>query len=142
MSYLTVEEAEKILEFELEDYSKYSIFSTEKKQYFLDKATDKINSLDIAYRGSAENTFPLIYQKEIGADIKIACALESAYMALSKESDILLPYTSGIIAESDKTASVTYNSGNKLEELAKYGFNNLEAIKILERYIRKSAHIS
>lgn len=63
-------------------------------------------------------------------------------MALNKESDILLPYRSGIIAESDKTASVTYNSGNKLEELAKYGFNNLESIKTLERYIRKSVSIS
>lgn len=142
MSYLTVEEAEKILEFELKEYLEYSKFSPEKKQYFLDKATAKINSLDIAYRGSAENAFPLIYQKEIGADIKIACALESAYMALNKESDILLPYRSGIIAESDKTASVTYNSGNKLEELAKYGFNNLESIKTLERYIRKSVSIS
>lgn len=142
MSYLTVEEAEKILEFELKEYLEYSKFSLEKKQYFLDKATGKINSLDIAYRGSAENAFPLIYQKEIGKDVKIACALESAYMALGKESDILFPYRNGIISESETGASVTYNLGNNLAELSKYGFNNFEAIKILERYIRKSASIA
>jgi|GEM_PF-5915124 len=142
MSYITVEEAEKILEFELKEYSDYSIFSTEKKQYFLDKATNKINSLDIKYRGKGENAFPLIYQKEIPDEIMVACALESAYMALGKESEALFPYRNGIISESETGASVTYNSGNNMEELAKYGFNNLETIKILERYIRKSVRIS
>lgn len=142
-SYITVEEAEELLKLEKpEEAEKFRNLDTKVKEYNLIKATSKIESLNIPREERREGLiFPLPYQKGvIPLEVKLCCILEALYMATNQITIELEKFKSGIIAQSEKTASVTFDISmiNKYKEIP---FVNLEAYKLIENYVSKSYRI-
>ena len=140
-SYITVEEAEELLKLEKpEEAEKFRNLDTKVKEYNLIKATSKIESLNIPREERGEGLiFPLPYQKG-PLEVKLCCILEALYMATNQITIELEKFKSGIIAQSEKTASVTFDISmiNKYKEIP---FVNLEAYKLIENYVSKSYRI-
>lgn len=138
-SYITVEEAEKLLNLEKpEEVESFKKLNGKKQEYSLIKATSKIESLNI--KGEEGLKFPLPYQKIVPFEVELCCVLEALYIATGKITEELEVFKKGIVSESNKTASVTYNTTliNKYKDIV---FNNLEAYKLIERYVSNSYQI-
>lgn len=141
-SYLTLPEISEILQFEEPDlYNEFDKVSDEIKQYSAQKATFTIESLGIRNKKEGELTFPLPYQKGVlGFDVKLCVALETLYIALRKESEEIKTARIGIIAESDKSASATYDKAF-INSLKGCTFKNLKAYELIKKYIPKSYYM-
>ena len=138
-SYITVEEAIELLELEKpEEVESFKKLDGKKQEYSLIKATSKIESLNI--KGEEGLKFPLPYQKIVPFEVELCCVLEALYIATGKITEELEVFKKGIVSESNKTASVTYNTTliNKYKDIV---FNNLEAYKLIERYVSNSYQI-
>lgn len=138
-SYVTYEEAFEwlILEgLEVEKIEK-EIF-----EYNLIKATSKIENLNIKTicRGKGNLKFPLPYQDEVPLEVELCCVLEAYYMTLGKESEGLEMYKKGIVSQSEKTASVSFDK-SILGKYKNISFNNLDAYKLIEKYVSNSYRI-
>lgn len=135
-SYLTADEAIELLELEKpEEVESFKKLNGKKQEYSLIKATSKIESLNI--KGEEGLKFPLPYQKIVPFEVELCCVLEALYIATGKITEELEVFKKGIVSESNKTASVTYNITliNKYKDIV---FNNLEAYKLIERYVSNS----
>lgn len=135
-SYLTADEAIELLELEKpEEVESFEKLNGKKQEYSLIKATSKIESLNI--KGEEGLKFPLPYQKIVPFEVELCCVLEALYIATGKITEELEVFKKGIVSESNKTASVTYNITliNKYKDIV---FNNLEAYKLIERYVSNS----
>ncbi len=141
-SYITVEEAEKLLNLEKPDQvEEFKNLDIKIKEYNLIKATSKIESLNIPKGEGAGLIFPLPYQKGIVPfEVELCCSLEALYMATGQTTAELERFKSGIISQSEKTASVTFDTStvNKYKDIS---FVNLEAYKLIENYVSKSYRI-
>lgn len=142
-SYITVEEAEELLKLEKpEEAEKFKNLDIKIKEYNLIKATSKIESLNIPKGEGAEGLiFPLPYQKGIVPfEVELCCTLEALYMATGQTTAELEGFKSGIVSQSRKTASVTFDTStvNKYKDIS---FTNLEAYKLIENYVSKSYRI-
>lgn len=138
-SYLTADEAIELLELEKpEEVESFKKLDGKKQEYSLIKATSKIESLNI--KGEEGLKFPLPYQKIVPFEVELCCTLEALYIATGKITEELEVFKKGIVSESNKTASVTYNTTliNKYKDIV---FNNLEAYKLIERYVSNSYQI-
>lgn len=138
-SYLTADEAIELLELEKpEEVESFKKLDGKKQEYSLIKATSKIESLNI--KGEEGLKFPLPYQKIVPFEVELCCVLEALYIATGKITEELEVFKKGIVSESNKTASVTYNITliNKYKDIV---FNNLEAYKLIERYVSNSYQI-
>lgn len=138
-SYLTADEAIELLELEKpEEVESFKKLNGKKQEYSLIKATSKIESLNI--KGEEGLKFPLPYQKIVPFEVELCCVLEALYIATGKITEELEVFKKGIVSESNKTASVTYNITliNKYKDIV---FNNLEAYKLIERYVSNSYQI-
>lgn len=143
-SYLTLFEISEILQFEEPDlYGEFDKLSDEIKQYSAQRATFTIETLGIVNRRKKEGelTFPLPYQKGVlGFDIKLCVALETLYIALRKESEEIKTARIGIVAESNKSASATYDKAF-ISSLKGCTFKNLKAYELIKKYIPKSYYM-
>lgn len=138
-SYLTYEEAVEWLRLEgLETEN----LEKDKLEYNLIKATSKIESLNIKTicKEKGNLKFPLPYQEEVPLEVELCCALEAYYMILDKESEELIMYKRGISSQSEKTASVSFDKSvtGRYKDIP---FNNLEAYKLIEKYVSNSYRI-
>lgn len=142
--YLTLSEISEILQFEEPNlYEEFNELKDEIKQYAAQKATFTIESLGILNRSKKEGelTFPLPYQKGVlGFDLKLCVALETLYIALKKESEELKMARIGIVAESDKSASATYDKAF-VSSLKGCTFKNIKAYELIKKYIPKSYYM-
>lgn len=142
--YLTLPEISEILQFEEPNlYEEFNELKDEIKQYAAQKATFTIESLGILNRSKKEGelTFPLPYQKGVlGFDLKLCVALETLYIALKKESEELKMAKIGIVAESDKSASATYDKAF-INSLKGCTFKNIKAYELIKKYIPKSFYM-
>lgn len=141
-NYLTLSEISEILQFEEPDlYDDFDKVSDEIKQYSAQKATLIIENLGIRNKKEGELTFPLPYQKGVlGFDVKLCVALETLYIALRKESEEIKTARIGIVAESDKSASATYDKAF-INSLKGCTFKNLKAYELIKKYIPKSYYM-
>lgn len=141
-SYLTLPEISEILQFEEPDlYDEFDKVSDEIKQYSAQKATFTIENLGIRNKKEGELTFPLPYQKGVlGFDIKLCVALETLYIALRKESEEIKTARIGLVAESNKSASATYDKAF-ISGLKGCTFKNLKAYELIKKYIPKSYYM-
>lgn len=141
-SYLTIDEGLDLLE--LEKIEQAEIFKTldiKVQEYSLIKATTKIEALNIYRRKGAEGlTFPLPYQKIVPFEIELCCVLEALYLAINQVTPELEDFRKGIISQSEKTASVTYEP-SLISKYKNISFLNLEAYKLIEPYISKAYKI-
>ena len=142
-SYITVEEAEELLKLEKPDQvEEFKNLDIKIKEYNLIKATSKIERLNIPkVEGTEGLIFPLPYQKGIVPfEVELCCTLEALYMATGQTTAELEGFRSGIISQSEKTASVTFDTStvNKYKDIP---FVNLEAYKLIENYVSKSYRI-
>ncbi len=138
-SYVTYDEAIEYLRLEgLET----SDLEKGKFEYSLIKATSKIEQLNIKTlcTGKGNLKFPLLYQSEIPLEVELCCTLEAYYMALGKISEELEMFKKGILAQSEKTASVTFDNSvsGKYKNIS---FDSLEAYKLIEKYVSNSYRI-
>lgn len=138
-SYLTYEEAVELLileGMETENLEKDNF------EYNLIKATSKIESLNIKTicKEKGNLKFPLPYQEEVPLEVELCCVLEAYYMALDKESEELTMYKRGISSQSEKTASVSFDK-SVIGRYKDIPFNNLEAYKLIEKYVSNSYRI-
>ena len=144
ISYLTLPEISEILQFEEPNlYEEFDELKDEIKQYAAQKATFTIENLGIRNKMKkfGELTFPLPYQKGVlGFDIKLCVALETLYIALRKESEEIKTARIGIVAESDKSASATYDKA-LISSLKGCTFKNLKAYELIKKYIPKSYYM-
>ena len=140
--YLTLPEISEILQFEEPNlYEEFNELKDEIKQYAAQKATFTIESLGIRNKKDGELTFPLPYQKGVlGFDLKLCVALETLYIALRKESEEIKTARIGIVAESDKSASATYDKAF-ISGLKGCTFKNLKAYELIKKYIPKSYYM-
>lgn len=140
--YLTLPEISEILQFEEPNlYEEFNELKDEIKQYAAQKATFTIESLGIRNKKDGELTFPLPYQKGVlGFDLKLCVALETLYIALKKESEELKMARIGIVAESDKSASATYDKAF-ISSLKGCTFKNIKAYELIKKYIPKSYYM-
>lgn len=140
--YLTLPEISEILQFEEPNlYEEFNELKDEIKQYAAQKATFTIESLGIRNKKEGELTFPLPYQKGVlGFDLKLCVALETLYIALKKESEELKMARIGIVAESDKSASATYDKAF-IGSLKGCTFKNIKAYELIKKYIPKSYYM-
>lgn len=138
-SYITVDEALEWLS--LEGYETENI-DTKKMEYALIKATSKIEKLNIKTytNGKGNLKFPLPFQQEVPLEIELCCSLEAYFMLENKISDELETIRKGIVSESEKTASVTYNT-NLVNTYKNIDFNNIEAYKLIEKYVSNTYRI-
>ena len=138
-SYLTYEEAVEWLRLEgLETEN----LEKDKLEHNLIKATSKIENLNIKTicKEKGNLKFPLPYQEEVPLEVELCCALEAYYMVLDKESEELMMYKRGISSQSEKTASVSFDKSviGKYKDIS---FKNLEAYKLIEKYVSNSYRI-
>ena len=138
-SYLTYEEAVEWLRLEgLETEN----LEKDKLEHNLIKATSKIEKLNIRTicKEKGNLKFPLPYQEEVPLEVELCCALEAYYMVLDKESEELMMYKRGISSQSEKTASVSFDKSviGKYKDIS---FKNLEAYKLIEKYVSNSYRI-
>ncbi len=138
-SYLTYEEAVEWLRLEgLETEN----LEKDKLEHNLIKATSKIEKLNIRTicKEKGNLKFPLPYQEEVPLEVELCCVLEAYYMVLDKESEELMLYKRGISSQSEKTASVSFDKSviGKYKDIS---FKNLEAYKLIEKYISNSYRI-
>ncbi len=138
-SYVTYEEAVEWLRLEgLETEN----LEKDKLEHNLIKATSKIESLNIKTicKEKGNLKFPLPYQEEVPLEVELCCVLEAYYMVLDKESEELTMYKRGISSQSEKTASVSFDKSviGKYKDIP---FKNLEAYKLIEKYISNSYRI-
>lgn len=138
-SYLTYEEAVEWLRLEgLETEN----LQKDKLEHNLIKATSKIEKLNIRTicKEKGNLKFPLPYQEEVPLEVELCCALEAYYMVLDKESEELMMYKRGISSQSEKTASVSFDKSviGKYKDIS---FKNLEAYKLIEKYVSNSYRI-
>lgn len=138
-SYLTYEEAVEWLRLEgLETEN----LQKDKLEHNLIKATSKIEKLNIKTicKEKGNLKFPLPYQEEVPLEVELCCALEAYYMVLDKESEELMMYKRGISSQSEKTASVSFDKSviGKYKDIS---FKNLEAYKLIEKYVSNSYRI-
>ena len=114
----------------------------DKLEHNLIKATSKIESLNIKTicKEKGNLKFPLPYQEEVPLEVELCCALEAYYMVLDKESEELTMYKRGISSQSEKTASVSFDKSvmGKYKDIS---FKNLEAYKLIEKYVSNSYRI-
>lgn len=138
-SYLTYEEAVEWLRLEgLETEN----LEKDKLEYNLIKATSKIEKLNIRTicKEKGNLKFPLPYQEEVPLEVELCCALEAYYMVLDKESEELTMYKRGISSQSEKTASVSFDK-SVIGRYKDISFKNLEAYKLIEKYVSNSYRI-
>ena len=138
-SYLTYEEAVEWLRLEgLETEN----LEKDKLEHNLIKATSKIEKLNIRTicKEKGNLKFPLPYQEEVPLEVELCCVLEAYYMVLDKESEELMLYKRGISSQSEKTASVSFDKSviGKYKDIS---FKNLEAYKLIEKYVSNSYRI-
>lgn len=138
-SYLTYEEAVEWLKLEgLETEN----LEKDKFEHNLIKATSKIENLNIRTicKEKGNLKFPLPYQEEVPLEVELCCVLEAYYMVLDKESEELMLYKRGISSQSEKTASVSFDKSviGKYKDIS---FKNLEAYKLIEKYVSNSYRI-
>lgn len=138
-SYLTYEEAVEWLRLEgLETEN----LEKDKLEHNLIKATSKIEKLNIRTicKEKGNLKFPLPYQEEVPLEVVLCCVLEAYYMVLDKESEELMMYKRGISSQSEKTASVSFDKSviGKYKDIS---FKNLEAYKLIEKYVSNSYRI-
>ena len=138
-SYLTYEEAIEWLNLEgieTKDIDK------NKYEYSLIKATSKIENLNIKVicKGKGDLKFPLPFQTEVPLEVELCCALEAYFILQNKVSDELDISKKGIVSESEKTASVTYDT-NIISKYKDVNFNNIEAYKLIEKYVSNTYRI-
>lgn len=138
-SYVTYDEAVEWLRLEgLETEN----LEKDKFEYNLIKATAKIEALNIKTiceeKGNLK--FPLPYQEEVPLEVELCCTLEAYYMALGKESEELAMYKRGITSQSEKTASVSFDK-SVIGKYKDVPFSNLEAYKLIEKYVSNSYRI-
>lgn len=142
-SYLTLPEIAEILQMEEPElYEEFDKLKDNIKEYSAKKATFIIESLGIRNKNKkvGELTFPLPYQNELSFDIKLCVALETLYIALKKESEEIKIARIGIISESDKTASASYDK-TLMKNLKSCPFSNLKAYELVKKYIPKSFYM-
>lgn len=142
-SYLTLPEIAEILQMEEPElYEEFDKLKDNIKEYSAKKATFIIESLGIRNKNKkvGELTFPLPYQNELSFDIKLCVALETLYIALKKESEEIKIARIGIISESDKTASASYDK-TLMKNLKSCPFSNLRAYGLVKKYIPKSFYM-
>lgn len=140
-SYLTILEISKILEIgEVDFFTEFNEKSDEIKQHAAQEATFKIENLGIVNRSKkdGELTFPLPFQNGVlGYDLKICVALETLYIATGKMSPEIKLARMGVVAESNKSASATYDK-EYIRSLKRCNFNNISAYQQIEKYIPKT----
>lgn len=137
-SYTTYEEA--MIWLKLEGIETEN-FDKDKFEYNLIKATNKIENLNIKSICKGEGLkFPLPYQKSIPFEVELCCALEAYYMMIDKESEELAMYKRGITSQSEKTASVSFDK-SVMGKYKDVPFKNLEAYKLIEKYVSNSYRI-
>lgn len=143
-TYLEVSEISEILKFETPDLIReFNEKSDDIKQYSAQKATFKIESLGILNRSKKEGelTFPLPFQNGVlGYDIKLCVALETLYIAIGKMSPEIKLARMGVVAESNKSASATYDKGY-IRSLKRCNFNNILAYQQIEKFIPRTFNI-
>lgn len=142
-SYLTLPEIAEILQMEEPElYEEFDKLKDNIKEYSAKKATFIIESLGIRNKNKkvGELTFPLPYQNELSFDIKLCVALETLYIALKKESEEIKIARIGIISESNKTASASYDK-TLMKNLKSCPFSNLKAYGLVKKYIPKSFYM-
>lgn len=139
-SYVTYDEAVEWLKLEgLETEN----LDKDKLEHNLIKATSKIENLNIKTicKGKGNLKFPLPYQQlEVPMEVELCCTLEAYYMTLGKESEELIMYKRGITSQSEKTASVSFDK-SVMGKYKDVPFNNLEAYKLIEKYVSNSYRI-
>lgn len=142
-SYLTLPEIAEILQMEEPElYEEFDKLKDNIKEYSAKKATFIIENLGIRNKNKkvGELTFPLPYQNELSFDIKLCVALETLYIALKKESEEIKIARIGIISESNKTASASYDK-TLMKNLKSCPFSNLKAYGLVKKYIPKSFYM-
>ena len=73
-------------------------------------------------------------------EVELCCALEAYYMALGKISEELEMFKKVLFSQSEKTASVTFDK-SVIGRYKDIPFNNLEAYKLIEKYVSNSYRI-
>ena len=143
-SYLTLLEIAEILQMEEPElYKEFDKLKDNIKEYSAKKATFIIENLGIRNKNKkvGELTFPLPYQNGVlSFDIKLCVALETLYIALKKESEEIKIARIGIISESNKTASASYDK-TLMKYLKSCPFSNLKAYELVKKYIPKSFYM-
>ena len=141
--YLPLPEITEIIQFEVPElFKEFQEVSDERKLYSAQRCTNKIESLGIInnHKKDGELTFPLPYQNSLEFDFKLCIALETLYIALNKVSEEITGAKGGIVSESDKSASATYDP-MVVRSLKSCTFNNLKAYELIYKYIPKSYYV-
>lgn len=140
-TYITIAEALKYIKNEIpkefsEIYDDFSNLEQSRQEYLLKKATRKINKYIVGIDCDGL-VFPLSFQSAVPEDVKIAQALEAAamYQEAKQGNSMNGSESVGVVAESEKTASVTFLERHVIEQ-AKSPFVVPQIINMLSMYKR------